>query len=315
MEISSVCILGGSGFVGRAIADQLSPLGIRTRVVTRSGPKAMPLTVLPTVEVEVADVHDPAALRACLENMDAVVNLVGILHEDGAQTFRRCHVEMPRKLAEACRASGVLHLLHMSALGASKDGPSDYLRSKAEGEAAVREAAGMVPVTIFRPSVVFGENDRFLNMFAELVRWFPVIPLAGADARFQPIWVEDLARCFAGALGNARAHGETYELCGPKAYTLAELVEFVAHTLGKKPRVVGLPGGLARMQAMVLERLPGKVMTRDNLLSMSRDNVCSCDFPAIFGFRPSPLEAVVPEYLMHTTARGRYARYRHNAGR
>jgi uncharacterized protein YbjT (DUF2867 family) len=315
MEISSVCILGGTGFVGRTIAEQLSPLGIRTRVVTRSGPKAMPLTVLPTVEVEVADVHDPGALRACLENMDAVVNLVGILHEDGAQTFHRSHVELPRKVAEACRVKGVQQMLHMSALGASKDGPSDYLRSKAEGEAAVREAAGMMPVTIFRPSVIFGENDRFLNMFAELVRWFPVIPLAGADARFQPVWVEDVARCFAGALGNARAHGETYELCGPKAYTLAELVDFVAHTLGKKPRVVGLPGGLARMQAMVLERLPGKVMTRDNLRSMSKDNVCACDFPALFGFRPSPLEAVVPEYLANTTARGRYARYRHSAGR
>ena len=315
MEISSVCILGGSGFVGRAIAEQLSPLGIRTRVVTRNGPKAMPLTVLPTVEVEVADVHDPGALRACFENMDAVVNLVGILHEDGAQTFRRVHSELPRQVADACRASGVQHLLHMSALGASKEGPSDYLRSKAEGEAAVREAAGTMPVTIFRPSVIFGENDRFLNMFAELVRWFPVIPLAGADARFQPVWVEDVARCFAGALGNGRAHGETYELCGPKAYTLAELVDFVAHTLGRRPRVMGLPGGLARMQAMVLERLPGKVMTRDNLLSMSKDNVCSCEFPAIFGFRPSPLEAVVPEYLAHTTARGRYARYRHYAGR
>ena len=315
MEISSVCILGGSGFVGRAIAEQLSPLGIRTRVVTRSGPKAMPLTVLPTVEVEVADVHDPGALRACFENMDAVVNLVGILHEDGAQTFRRVHSELPRQVAEACRASGVQQMLHMSALGASKEGPSDYLRSKAEGEAAVREAAGATPVTIFRPSVIFGENDRFLNTFAELVRWFPVIPLAGADARFQPVWVEDVARCFAGALGNGRAHGETYELCGPKAYTLAELVDFVAHTLGRRPRVMGLPGGLARMQAMVLERLPGKVMTRDNLLSMSKDNVCSCDFPAIFGFRPSPLEAVVPEYLAHTTARGRYARYRHYAGR
>lgn len=315
MEISSVCILGGSGFVGRAIADQLSPLGIRTRVVTRSGPKAMPLTVLPTVEVEVADVHDPAALRACFENMDAVVNLVGILHEDGAQTFRRTHVELPRRVAEACRAAGVRQLLHMSALGASKDGPSEYLRTKAEGEAAVREAAGVMPVTIFRPSVMFGQNDRFLNMFAELVRWFPVIPLAAADARFQVIWVEDVARCFAAALGNARVHGETYELCGPKAYTLAELVNFVAHTLGRRPRVVGLPGGLARMQAMVLEHLPGKVMTRDNLLSMSKDNVCSCEFPAIFGFRPAPLEAVVPEYLMHTTARGRYARYRHHAGR
>jgi uncharacterized protein YbjT (DUF2867 family) len=315
MEISSVCILGGTGFVGHAIAEQLSPLGIRTRIVTRSGPKAMSLTVLPTVEAEVADVHDPAALRACFENMDAVINLVGILHESGAQTFQAVHAELPRQVADACRATGVQQLLHMSALGASRDGPSAYLRSKGEGEAALREAAGMVPLTIFRPSVIFGEHDRFLNTFAELARWFPVIPLAGAGAKFQPIWVEDVARCYVGALGNVRVHGEAYELCGPKVYTLAELVEFVAHTLQRKPRVMALPDGLARLQASVLERLPGKLMTRDNLASMSVDNVCSCDFPAFFGFKPSPLEAVVPEYLASSAARGRYSRYRHYAGR
>jgi uncharacterized protein YbjT (DUF2867 family) len=315
MEISSVCILGGTGFVGRAIAEQLSALGIRTRIVTRAGRRAMPLTVLPTVEAKVADVHDAATLRACFENMDAVVNLVGILHETGGQTFQSVHIELPRKVAEACRASGVQQLLHMSALGASREGPSAYQRSKGEGEAALAQAAGMVPVTIFRPSVIFGEADRFLNTFASLARWFPVIPLAGAGARFQPVWVEDVARCFVGALGEARAHGQAYELCGPKVYTLAELVECVAHMLGRRPRVVALPGGLARLQAGLLERLPGKLMTRDNLLSMSVDNVCSCDFPALFGFSPSPLEAVVPAYLARTTTRGRYPGYRHYAGR
>lgn len=316
MNISSVCILGGTGFVGRAIADRLSPLGMRVRVVTRSEPRAMPLRVLPTAEVMVGDVHDPGSLAACFDNMDAVINLVGILHERGSQTFQRCHVELPRKVAEACRKAGVAHLLHMSALGAAADGPSDYQRSKAAGEAAVREPGAILPWTIFRPSVIFGEGDRFLNLFAGMVRWFPVIPLAGARARFQPVWVEDVARAFAEALGKAPHFGQTYELCGPKAYTLEELVRHVGGMLGRNPRIVALPDGLARLQAAVFERLPGKLITRDNLRSMSVDNVCSCPFPAALGFRPEALEAVTAAYLAQPASpRGRYSGYRHHAGR
>ena len=315
MDISSVCIVGASGFVGRAIAEQLSARGIRVRAITRSRPRAMPLAVLPTVEVVVANPHDTAALARSFENMDAVINLVGILHEHRGQSFRACHAELPRKVVEACQSAGVRHLLHMSALGASAEGPSDYLRSKAEGEGEVRRAAGILPVTIFRPSVIFGADDRFLNTFAALVRWFPVIPLGGAKARLQPIWVEDVARCFGHALGNPRAFGQVYELCGPVAYTLEDLVRFVAATLGKRRTVVALPGALARLQAFALEILPGKLMTRDNLRSLGVDNVATQPFPAEFGFQPAPLEAVVPEYLVGTGARARYDRYRYNAGR
>jgi NADH dehydrogenase len=285
------------------------------RVVTRQRPRAATLTVLPTVEVAVADVHDAADLRRCFADMDAVVNLVGILHEGGRQTFESSHVELPRKVAEAARASGVRHLVQMSALAAAADAPSSYLRSKARGEAAVRQAASDLPVTIFRPSVIFGEGDAFLNLFASLVRWFPVIPLASSQAHFQPVWVEDVARCFAAALGNPHAFGEAYELCGPRVYTLEELVRTVGALIGRKPRILALPGALARLQAGVLERLPGKVMTRDNLLSMSVPNVCAADFPATFGFRPTPLEAVVPQYLAASLARARYPRYRNYAGR
>lgn len=315
MDISSVCILGGSGFVGQAIADELAPRGLRIRVISRSLPKALPVTVLPTAEVTVADVHDVEALKRCFDNVDAVINLVGILHEKGRQTFRSCHVELPRKVAEACRATGVRHLLHMSALGASVEGPSRYLKTKAEGEAALREAAGIVPYTIFRPSIIFGAGDRFLNLFAQLVRFFPVIPLAGARSRMAPIWVEDVARCFAGALGNRAAFGQAYNLCGPKQYTLEELVRFVAGTLHRRRYVLPLPGPFAQVQATVMEFLPGKLMTRDNLLSLSVDNVCGGDFPALFGFEPSPMEVVVPEYLAGSAARSRYPRYRFFAGR
>jgi uncharacterized protein YbjT (DUF2867 family) len=315
MEIASVCIVGGSGFVGSAVADHLCARGLRVRVLTRSRPRAMPLAVLPTVEIMVCNPHEPAELARAFDGMDAVVNLVGILHERGRSTFRANHVELPRAVAEACRRAGVQQLLHMSALGADPAGPSAYQRSKGEGEAAVRAAAGTMPITIFRPSVIFGEGDRFLNLFATLVRLFPVIPLAAARARFQPVWVEDVARCFAESIGNPRAFGAVYELGGPKVYTLEELVRFVAATLGKQRAVVRLPAPLGTLQALMLEHLPGALMTRDNLRSMSVDNVCASPFPGEFGFKPAALEGVVPEYLAGSAARSRYPRYRHYAGR
>lgn len=315
MELKNVCILGGTGFVGRAIADQLAARGARIRVVTRSLPRAMPLSVLPTVEIATASPHDPAALERCFQDMDAVVNLVGILHETRRQTFRDCHVELPRKVAQACRASGVRHLLHMSALGASPEGPSEYQRSKAAGEQAVREAGAALPFTIFRPSVVFGEGDRFVNLFARMSRLFPVIPLAGAGARLQPVWVEDVARAFAGAVGNTRCFGQTYELAGPRAYSLEEIVRYAGGLVGRRPRILRLGRALASLQAFTFEHLPGKLMTRDNLKSLSVDNVATQPFPAVFGFQPSALEAVVPEYLAARGTRARYAAYREHARR
>lgn len=315
MDIDSVCIVGGSGYVGRSVADHVASAGKRVRVLTRSRPRAMAVAVLPTAELMVADPHQPKDLDRAFAGMDAVVNLVGILNETGRQSFRACHVDLPRQVAMACRRAGVRHLLHMSALGADPQGPSAYQRSKGEGEAAVRDAAGEVPVTIFRPSVIFGEGDRFLNLFARLVRVFPVLPLASAHARFQPVWVEDVARCFAAALGDARTFGQVYELGGPRAYTLEELVRFVASTLGRRRAVVALPAALGQLQAMVLERMPGTPMSRDNLASMRVDNVCAGAFPAVFGFQPAAMEAVVPGYLGASAARSRYSRYRHYAGR
>jgi NADH dehydrogenase len=316
MEISSVCIVGGTGFVGRAIADHACARGLRVRIVTRYGPKAAKLIVLPTVEVEVANPHHEPSLVRAFADMDAVINLVGILHPRGGQGFDQVHVELPRKIAHACHAAGVQQLVHMSALGASESAPSEYLVSKARGEAAVRSDAGILPYTIFRPSVIFGEDDRFLNLFAKLARLFAFLPLAGAHARFQPIWVEDVARCFVAALGDVRTFGQAYELCGPKVYTLAELARFAAEASGHPRRIVALPDPLARMQAFFFEHLPGrKLMTRDNLRSMSVDNVCASSFPKVFGFEPATLEAVATQYLAGATTRGRYNQYRHSAGR
>ena len=315
MDIGSVCIIGGTGFVGRSIADHAVARGLRVRVVTRSEPRAKRLLVLPTLEVMLANPHDEKDLERAFDDMDAVVNLAGILHEGGRATFQRVHAELPRKIVAACHASGVQQLLHMSALGADANGPSRYQRSKAAGEAAVRESGATLAWTLFRPSVIFGEHDHFLNLFATLAGLFPVIPLAGANARFQPVWVEDVARAFVGCLGVDEAAGSTFALCGPRAYTLAELVGLVASMLGRHPKIVPLPHSLASLQAFFLEHLPGKLMTRDNLASMRVDNVCADPWPAQLGFQPSSLEAVVPEYLAPVASRAKYQRYRYFAGR
>ena len=316
MDISSVCIVGGTGFVGRSVAEQASARGLRVRVLTRYEPAATKVKVLPTVEVEVTDPRDEAALTRAFADMEAVVNLVGILHPARGQGFEAVHAQLPGRIARACHTAGVQHLVHMSALGAAADGPSEYLRSKGRGEEAVKREAGILPYTIFRPSVIFGEDDRFINLFAKLAGLFPVLPLAGAGTRFQPIWVEDVARCFVSALGDARTFGQVYELCGPKVYTLEELARFAAEASGHPRRIVALPPALARLQAFVLEHLPGpKLMTRDNLRSMSVDNVCAAPFPPLFGFEPANLEAVATQYLAGTTARRRYNAYRHGAGR
>jgi len=310
MDIASVCLLGGTGFVGRAIADQATARGIRVRVLTRSLPRARKLTVLPTVELMTGDPQDEKTLEAAFEGMDAAVNLIGILHESRTQRFTDVHAELPRKVAQACRAGGVQHVVHMSALGASEKAPSRYLRSKAAGEAALRLACAEVPWTVLRPSVIFGEDDRFLNLFADLVKLFPVVPLGSAQARFQPIWVEDVARCSIAALGNPAAYGEAFDLCGPRVYTLEELVRFVASTLGLDRAVVALPAPLAELQAFVLEHLPGKLMTRDNLRSMRVANVCSGRPPAFCALEPSSIEAIVPAYMGPQSIGARYARYR-----
>ena len=315
MRIQSVCLLGGTGFLGRSVADRLCTAGIRVRVITRRPTRSKALWVLPTVEVVVADPHDEVGLTAHFEGVDAVVNLAGILYETRAQTFERVHVELPRKTVGASRAAGVRHLLHVSALGASESGPSDYQRSKARGEAVVREAAASLGVTIFRPSVIFGEGDSFLNKFAQLASFFPVMPLACPGARIQPVWVEDVAHAIVDSIGNSRAFDKTCELCGPRAYTLKELVELAGEESGHRPVVIGLPSWAATLQAMVFEHLPGKLLTRDNLKSLSVDNVCSGPFPPELGFEPSPIEAVVPDYLAGRNARARYNKFRYRAGR
>ena len=308
-----VLVLGGSGFVGRHVLNALAAAGHFAVVLTRRRSRARHLLLLPTVQVVEGDPYDAATLARHARGMTVAINLVGVLHEHSRATFERAHVELPRALAVACRTAGVARLLHMSALGAAADAPSRYLRSKADGEAAV--AASGVAATIFRPSVIFGREDTFLNLFAKLARWFPVLPLAGASARFQPIYVGDVAACFERALDDNETIGQRYSLCGPKVYTLAELVRYVAETIGHPRPVVPLGTRLSTLQARVMELLPGSLLTRDNLASMQVDNVCDGAFPDRFGVVPAALEAIAPEYLAPRAQHSRFDLFRAHGGR
>ena len=313
MRIRNVCLLGGAGFVGSHVAHRLDAAGYRVKVLTRRRESAKHLILLPNVQVVECDVMDDSALRNALAGADAVINLVGILHEDHGATFAAVHAGLPRRLAKACNNEGVSRLLHVSALNADVAAPSAYLRSKGEGEAAVKQSG--LEWTVFRPSVVFGAGDSFLTLFARLARWVPVMFLACPNARFQPVWVEDLASAVAQSLNNPQTVGQSYDLCGPNVYTLRELVAFAAQCAGASPRIVGLNDRLSYLQAWAMELLPVKLMTRDNVLSMKADSVCGCAFPAIFGITPTSLEAIAPEYLAGDTPRAGYLRFRTVAGR
>ncbi|MFO7542968.1 MAG: complex I NDUFA9 subunit family protein [Thiobacillus sp.] len=345
MKIERICVLGGSGFVGLQLVSLLAARGLKVRVLSHRRERAKELILLPTVEVVEADVHDQHQLIQQFRGMDAVINLVGILHEKKIGRvdlpnarrgdFQKVHIELTRKVIHACGEAGVHRLLHMSALGADPNARSGYQRSKGIAEALVREAGIQhveheswylngpkfihghgLNVTLFRPSVIFGRGDSFLSMFASLLKLFPVLPLASANCRFAPVHVDDVARAFADSLDNPATYAQTYELCGPKAYTLRELVRYVGMLIGKKPRIIPLGEMLSYLQAFALECMPGKkLMTRDNHYAMRVDNVCSGGWPAVFDFAPAALEAVAPEYLRGDSPRERYEGYREHARR
>ena len=320
MKIQEILLIGGTGFIGRHLAHLLSSRGMRVTVPTRHLARAAHLLPLPTVDVIEADVHDTATLAALMRGKDAVINLVGVLHSRPGQpygpAFARAHVELPQKIVTACHMTGLTRLIHVSALKASPDAPSEYLRSKAAGEAAVRQLNGRW--TILQPSVIFGAGDSFLNLFACLLKAFPVMPLAGANARFQPVFVEDVANIIADALDDEASFKQTWEVCGPRVYTLRRLVEYVGELTGHRRPVVALPPALAYLQAAVLEHLPGQLMSRDNLASMRVDNVSfGVPQPSIHGLEriPTALESVAPTYLAERVPRGRFGSFRAHARR
>jgi NADH dehydrogenase len=301
MALHKICLLGGTGFVGKRLAARLSAAGHDIVILTRRAVRHRDLLVLPTARLAEGDVHDPEFLRRQLEGKDTVINLIGILNEKGrsGKGFTRAHAELPEKIVLACREAGVSRLLHMSALHASRMAPSHYLRTKALGEEAVHRAESPdFHVTSFRPSVIFGPGDGFLNRFAGLLRLTPgVFPLACPGARFQPVYVEDVVRAFTESLDNHKTFGQRYDLCGPQVYTLREIVEYVAKLIGRRVCVIGLPDGLSYLQAAMLEFAPGKPFSLDNYRSLQVDSVCEEGFPEVFGITPTSLEEIAPGYL------------------
>lgn len=309
--MDKILVLGGTGFVGRAFCAQyVAQHGAaepRLTVPTRRLPHGRDEMPLVTVDPIEADVHDDRTLASLVEGHSAVVNLIGILH-GSEREFERVHVQLPRRLASACLGAGVKRVVHVSALGASRDAPSRYLRSKAAGEAALRDAG--LELTLLRPSVMFGAQDHFLNTFARLQHWLPLVPLACADARFQPVWVDDVGLAIVRILEQPHTIGKTFDAVGPRIYTLAELVRLAGRWSGHERPIVPLPAPLARLQALVMEALPGTpLLTRDNLDSMQVANVTSGGWStlAALGIVPASLEAVLSNELAAATADARYA--------
>ena len=306
MKINRVCLLGGAGFVGRHIAYRLLNSGISCRVVTRQ-PHRHQALLQAGCELVGIDVFDRTALAAQLEDCDAAINLIGILNESGPKNgFRRIHIELTDSVVDACHEAKVGRLLHMSALNADPtNGTSQYLRTKGEGEsrAHTRGKAGMA-VTSFRPSVIFGSDDSFINRFAALLRLPGPIPLACPQARFAPVYVGDVASAFCKSLADPSTFGRRYELCGPEILTLEEIVRYIADMLEIRKRVIRLNDRLSRFQARALELVPGKPFTRDNYLSMRLPSVCSEDGLGRLGIEPTPMSTIVPQFLQGQTRRG-----------
>lgn len=315
MHIENTVVLGGSGFVGSAIVAKLVSAGYHVTVLTRRLDHAKHLSLLPGVTLKVCNVFDAEALRSALQGADAVINLLGILHQSGKVSFTQVHEHLPVQLAKLCQDLGIKRLLHMSSLGAATDAPSLYLRSKGQAEVALAGYAPGLAITVFRPSIIFGRADQFINLFAGLIKHLPLVVLVKPNAKFQPVWVEDVATCFVASLNEPASFGLSYDLVGPKVYTFRALLKAIMQTLGVHKPILGLNDALSYAQAFLMECLPIKLMSRDNIRSMQQDSVSDQAFPEWVAVRPSAMETVIPQYLIDQTPRGAYDRFRRKAAR
>jgi uncharacterized protein YbjT (DUF2867 family) len=302
MQFTSIVVFGGSGFLGSSLAEQLVRSGCsRILVPTRRADRARHLISLPGLEVVPINIDEDAHLMRCVTGADGVVNLVARLHGTEAE-FARAHVDLPRRIAHACARAGVRRLVHVSALGVADDGgpaASRYLRSKTAGELALREASGL-STTVLRPSVMFGERDHLTRFFADLNRMAPILPLAGARSKLQPVWVEDVAQAIMVSLQSTEPANQVYECAGPEVMTLEALVRACGRLAGVERPIIALPNALARIQAFVMEHLPGEpLMSRDNLDSLTVPNIASGKVPglAALGIHAASFDQIVPAYL------------------
>jgi len=319
MTAPRVLVLGGSGFVGRHVCEQLARQGWHITLPTRRAVNAASVQSLPGLTVIEANVHQEADLARLMPGHDAVVNLVAVLH-GSEERFESVHVDLPGKIASAMKKAGVQRLVHISALGADPQGPSMYQRSKARGETVLHNAG--LQLTVLRPSVIFGAEDKFLNLFADLQAVAPFMPLAGSGTRFAPVWVNDVAGAVVVCLQKPDTVGQTYEICGPDVMTLGELVQqagqWAGVNHGRGRPVIGLPMWVGWLQAAAMEMAPGEpLMSRDNLASMKVDNIATGGYPGLedLGINAASAAGVAPTYLGHRGPRSRLNSWRSRAGR
>lgn len=302
-------VFGGAGFIGRYVVQRLARQDWQIRVATSDPAGARDVQTSGRVGQIVAlraDVTDEAAVTRAVQGASLVINLVGILAEKRPGGFHAIQAEGAGRVARLSAAAGVERLVHISAIGADPASESLYARSKGEGEAAV--LAAFPTATILRPSILFGAEDGFFNMFAGMARLLPVMPVLCGDTRFQPVWVGDVADAVLAAALRDDVAGRIYELGGPRALSFRDIMRYILEVTGRKRRLFEVPMGLARLQAKIAERLPGKPFTQDQLLLLQQDNVVGAGaltFEAL-GLVPRPMEAVVPGYL---------ARFRDGGGR
>jgi uncharacterized protein YbjT (DUF2867 family) len=300
MKNKQVCILGGTGFVGHHLLNALGAAGYECRVPVTRPERHRDLRLVPGCSLHPISGWGPQELATALAGCGTLINLVGILNEGGGRRFEDSHVTLVQMALDAAHSAGVQRYLHMSALHANAEaGPSAYLRTKGRGEALAHEAGARgLAVTSFRPSVIFGPGDSFFNRFAGLLRALPgPFPLACPQARFAPVYVGDVATAMVRSLERPDTAGRAYELCGPRTFTLKELVEYTGARIGRKVRVIGLGDGLSRLQGRVLQYLPGRPFTLDNYLSLQVDSVCAEDGLGALDIRPTDIDVVVPTYL------------------
>lgn len=304
-----VTVFGGSGFVGRHLVKRLADKGWRVRVATRDVEDAGRLKLMGDVGQVVpvgASIRSDRDVSAAIAGADAVVNLVGILYESGEQTFGALHAMGPDRIAKACAKAGTGRFVQVSAIGASADSSSVYARSKAAGEHFARKA--YPGTTVIRPSVIFGPEDGFLNRFGAMAALLPVLPLiGGGETRFQPVFAGDVAEAICRVLDDPKSAGKTYELGGPRVYSMREILELVNHETQRNRLLVPLPWGIAKFEAFFLGMLPKPLLTVDQVRLLENDNICGLGVPGLvdLGIQPTPLEAHAPAVLARYRRQGR----------
>lgn len=318
---TTVCVLGGSGFVGRHLTGSLIREGYTVRIPTRNRQRARKLLVLPGVDLVQTDIHDERNLRRLLNGSDVAINLVGMLNEKGhnGKGFKAVHTELSQKLIAACQENDIDRLLHVSTLKANAErGASYYLRTKGQAEKMLKNLAGEeLRYTIFQPSVIFGPEDAFTTRLATYLRRLPALPIPRPNTRFAPVFVDDVAAAVMRTLKDSRTHGKTYQLCGPKIYSLSEIATYIRDLLGLKRAVIGLPDFISPLYASINDYLiPGKPFSLDNLRSMTVGSVCTKNGLNSLGIKATPMEIIVPQYLNPTDhSRQQLSRLRRSAGR